>query len=303
MRDDDRLYTTVAAAWRSFEAAASLQSRVGPAIPILFFGDLDAYGESRHRVLTVGLNPSRTEFPTGNPFQRFPLAESIRPEDQEPYLDALSAYFRTSPYRKWFRSFEPMLNGMSASYYDHSTSTALHTDICSPVATDPTWSRLREADRRLLAHDGRRLWHELLMTLRPNVVVLSVAKSHLEHIAFEPLGPWQLIHSFDRKRAGTLRSYAYEVLGCWHLVGTEPALFVFCPASQTPLGSITNDQKRRLGISMAEYIRRLVERDLAQAGPNSDISAIFGIGDSCGSDIAVDRKGATAEAIAAQAAR
>ena len=58
-----------------------------------------------------------------------------------------------------------------------------------------------------------------------------------------------------------------------------------------------------LGVSMAEYIRRLVERDLAQTGPGSDISAIFGIGDSGGSDIAVDRKGATAEAIAARAAR
>ncbi len=57
-----------------------------------------------------------------------------------------------------------------------------------------------------------------------------------------------------------------------------------------------------LGISMAEYIRRLVERDLAQTGPGADISAIFGIGDSGGSDIALDRKGATAEAIAARAA-
>ena len=58
-----------------------------------------------------------------------------------------------------------------------------------------------------------------------------------------------------------------------------------------------------LGISMAEYIRRLVERDLGQTGAGSDISAIFGIGDSGGSDIAVDRKGATAEAIAARAAK
>ena len=57
-----------------------------------------------------------------------------------------------------------------------------------------------------------------------------------------------------------------------------------------------------LGISMAEYIRRLVERDLGQTGPGADISAIFGIGDSGGSDIALDRKGATAEAIAARAA-
>ena len=252
MREDDELNNAVAAAWRSFETVASLESRVGPAIPILFFGDLDAYGESRHRVLTVGLNPSRIEFPAGDPFQRFPLAEDIHPEDQERYLDALSAYFRTKPYNRWFRSFEPLLNGMRTSFYGHQASTALHTDICSPVATDPTWSRLSEADRRVLADDGRPLWHELLVALRPNVVVLSVAKNHLEDIAFEPLGPWQLIHSFDRKRDGTLRSYAYEVLGCWHLVGTEPALFVFCPASQTPLGSISNNQKRDLGAIVAD---------------------------------------------------
>lgn len=53
-----------------------------------------------------------------------------------------------------------------------------------------------------------------------------------------------------------------------------------------------------LGISMAEYIRRLVERDLRQAG--ADISTIFGIGDFGGSDIASERKGATADAIAAK---
>ncbi len=58
-----------------------------------------------------------------------------------------------------------------------------------------------------------------------------------------------------------------------------------------------------LGISMAEYIRRLVEQDLAQPASNSDISAIFGIGDSGGSDISVDRKAATAEAIAARNAQ
>ncbi len=201
------------------------------------------------------MNPSLIEFPAGDPFRRFPLAEDVHPADQERYLDALSAYFRTRPYDKWFRSFEPLLNGMSASYYGHQPSTALHTDISSPVATDPTWSRLSQADRRVLEDGGRPLWHELLAVLRPNVVVLSVAKNHLEHIAFEPLGPWELIHSFYRKRDGTLRASAYEVSGCWHLVGTEPALFVFCPASQTPLGSISNDQKRKLGTIVANTYR------------------------------------------------
>ncbi|MYA44280.1 MAG: hypothetical protein F4076_03850 [Acidimicrobiaceae bacterium] len=255
MRESNELRRAVAAAWRSFGAAASLEARVSPAIPILFFGDLDAYVESQQRVLTVGLNPSLIEFPTGDPFHRFPLAEDAHPEDQERYLDALSAYFRTNPYAEWFRYFELLLNGMSASYYAHRTSTALHTDICSPVATDPTWRRLSKADRRVLSDVGRPLWHELLVALRPNLVVLSVAKGHLEHIAFEPLGPWEPVHSFDRKSDGTLRSFAYTVLGCWHLVGNEPALFVFCPASQTPLGSISDDQKCELGAIVADAYR------------------------------------------------
>lgn len=74
-------------------------------------------------------------------------------------------------------------------------------------------------------------------------------------------------------------------------------------ALETEQHALVKRKAADLGISMAEYIRRLVERDLRQAGTNTDISAIFGIGDSGGSDIAIDRKGATAEAIAARAAR
>ena len=147
----------VAGAWRAFENAAALPARVCPSIPILFFGDLQAYFDSAVRVLTVGLNPSRREFPSESDFQRFPIAEGIAVSEVNPYLDALSTYFRTHPYRNWFRSFEPMLNGLGASYYEGQDSTALHTDICTPVATDPTWSRLGRAARRVL-HSGMVCW-------------------------------------------------------------------------------------------------------------------------------------------------
>ena len=100
------------------------------------------------RVLTVGLNPSRIEFPTGDPFHRFPLAEDAHPEDRERVPRRPLTYFRTRRYKRWFRSFEPLLNGMNASYYDDKTATALHTDICSPIATNPTWSGLSEAHQR-----------------------------------------------------------------------------------------------------------------------------------------------------------
>ncbi len=74
-------------------------------------------------------------------------------------------------------------------------------------------------------------------------------------------------------------------------------------ALETEQHALVKRKAADLGISMAEYIRRLVERDLEQTGTSTDIAAIFGIGDSGGSDIAVDRKVATAEAIAARAAR
>ncbi len=54
-----------------------------------------------------------------------------------------------------------------------------------------------------------------------------------------------------------------------------------------------------LGITMAEYIRRLVDRDLSTAGPQADPGAIIAIGRSGGSDIASDRRQMTGDAVAA----
>ena len=241
------LDAVVSGAWSSFERTAELGTRVTPAVPILFFGDVHAYVASPLHVVTVGLNPSLMEFPADDPFRRFPLAANAGRQDRRRYLEALSAYFRTDPYRKWFGSFEPLLNGMGASYYDREASTVLHTDICSPLATDPTWSRLSENDRELLVNDGAPLWHELLKVLQPNVVVLSVARRHHARIRFDPLAPWEVIHSFDHTADGSLRDRPYEVDGRWYEVSGEPSLFVSCPASQTPLGSISKGQRHELG--------------------------------------------------------
>ncbi len=191
-----RLGPLVAQAWRAFERAVRLPSRVSPAIPILFFGDIDAYCRSPVRMLTVGLNPSLEEFPARKPFRRFPVAASVTADDRDRYVKALSAYFRTDPYHTWFRHFEPLLNGARSNYYPGWPSTALHTDICSPVATNPTWSRLSNSDRATLEVYGLPLWHSLLEALRPHVVVLSVARSHLDRIVFDALDRWKVMHTF-----------------------------------------------------------------------------------------------------------
>jgi hypothetical protein len=64
--------------------------------------------------------------------------------------------------------------------------------------------------------------------------------------------------------------------------------------------------KRRaaeLGISLAEYVRRLVERDLAGPTPQSDPSGLFGLGDSGGSDVAAEKDRYVGEAVAGRPPR
>ena len=247
MRERADLGAAVATAWLAFGRAAALPSRVSPAVPVLFFGDLAAYRSSPLRVLTVGLNPSLHEFPAEAPFRRFPRAAGDMGNEPDRYLEALSAYFRTDPYRLWFSAGEPLLNGAESSYYAGQPSTALHTDICSPVATDPTWSRLGGAAWATLEADGGRLWHRLLAVLRPQVVALSVACRHLSRIEFEALTDWEVIRRFEWTSSGAPRKRPYEVSTRWYEVGGERALFVFGRASHKPFGLLHDSQKRKAG--------------------------------------------------------
>lgn len=59
--------------------------------------------------------------------------------------------------------------------------------------------------------------------------------------------------------------------------------------------------KRRageLGISLAEYVRRLVAEDLSQGRPSGDPSSIFDLGASGGSDVAAEKDAMVGEAMA-----
>ena len=250
------LEQAVRMAWRAHDNASESVARVDRSIPILFFGDLSAYQVAPLRILTVGLNPSLHELPSDRPFSRFPLSSEESYRDQSAYLDALSRYFRTDPYRVWFNAWEPLLNGAGASYYTGDGSTALHTDICSPVATDPTWSGLDDADQHALEADGVPLWHMLLHFLKPQVVVLSIAELYLEHIEFEPMDKaWSFLHAFNRTGTGAPRSRSYQVQKRWYDVGGVPSLFVFGRAAQTPFGLISAAQKYEVGTVVLETYR------------------------------------------------
>lgn len=52
------------------------------------------------------------------------------------------------------------------------------------------------------------------------------------------------------------------------------------------------------GVSLAEYVRRLVARDLGRPEPKADPSCIFDLGSSGGSDVAKDKDAMIAQAFA-----
>jgi hypothetical protein len=65
------------------------------------------------------------------------------------------------------------------------------------------------------------------------------------------------------------------------------------------------DQRRararaaELGISLAEYVRRLVARDLGGPSASADSAALFDLGDSGGSDVAREKDAYIGEAVEA----
>lgn len=58
-----------------------------------------------------------------------------------------------------------------------------------------------------------------------------------------------------------------------------------------------------LGISFAEYVRRLLARDLTGSMPEADRTVVFDLGRSAGGDIASDKDRLIADAIDADARR
>ena len=252
--EDVELSALVREARQLYEANTGRIWLVAPAAPVLFFGNLPGFRESTPRVATVALNPSRAEFPPEAPFLRFPAAGS--PEESS-YLSSLFAYFQTAPYRSWFGFYEQALLGMGSSYYGDSDAVALHTDIGSVLATDPTWSGLGDSIREQLAEDGVPLWHRLIECIEPNILLWSTARKWLERIRFRPLTEWEQIKVFDSTKDGRRRGRPVRLEARWYSLSTGVSLLVaYAPASQKPLASLSHAQKREAGRIVGEYWSR-----------------------------------------------
>jgi hypothetical protein len=244
-------------AWRLYNQTRD-RCVVRPAIPILYFGDYQRYATSPLKVITVALNPSHHEFPVNDRFARFRPAAGIGTyaldqPSQLAYLAALDGYFRGEPYLRWFGWFEHVLRGMGASYHDGAEHTALHTDLCSPLATDPTWSKLN-GQRDRLAVDGMALWHNLVDHLAPDVIVISVARHYRDRIAFADNLGWQPLATIPRADPA---KRPYEALMQRVTLPTckgKEMLLVFGPAAQQPFATLTQAARQRVGHAVQKVL-------------------------------------------------
>jgi hypothetical protein len=137
---------------------------------------------------------------------------------------------------------------MGCSFYDTAENTALHTDICSPIATCPTWSRLTLRQKDSLESKGSGLWHSLVRLLAPDAILASVAGKYFDRIKFRVL--------VERKVAWRIeRVNPYEVyISSVQVVPYKPCLLVFGKAAQTPFGKISNSRKEELGGAVRQLI-------------------------------------------------
>lgn len=218
---------------------------IKPSCPVLYFGNANEYQESACKIVTVGLNPSGVEFVNGGQTSVDLRFRGSSDTNMEAYCDALNRYFEYNPYRKWFSSYENILQGLDASFWDKGKKNrALHTDICSTLATSPTWSKLKNDEKQSLQEKGKKAWLELIMVLRPDAILIAVHQDILKTLPLRKKGQnispsSGITQSSILKRADFTDNYSPIVV-----VGRT---------RNVPFGSICKDHKMMIGKRILEH--------------------------------------------------
>ncbi len=208
-------------------------------MPIMWFGDREAYENSATRVVTVSLNPSDREFkkvkedkPDSN--FRFPDFNGT----EESMVKAYNNYFKNgTSYDSWFKpSYGTVLESFDASFYPNKArNTALHTDFCSSWATNPTWGLLPKEVKQKLLNAGIPQWHKLMEELTPDIILFSASPGIEQHIRFQsPSKDWKLV-DVGAKRPLMIRQYQ---------VGKKQSTVLFQVQGRKPFLQTSREAKR-----------------------------------------------------------
>lgn len=237
-------------------------------LPILYFGDIEAYFKSQYKIITAAINPSCSEFYYDESnrqisYDRFPQFERIakanvlnNKKNILQYLSALNGYFKTgNDYKKWFKTPERnnLFAPFGASYYDNAPNRAIHTDTLSPFATFPTWSKFatqsqRERIQRRFSDIGIPLWNELVEILEPDIIFMSLNKKYISHIDFyQTFRDYITYH--DKQYYGESLKIQY---GYINLNGKTAHIFNESRTNVVPFNAIGNEHSALLGKQIFE---------------------------------------------------
>ena len=140
-------------------------------VPILFFGDVDKYFSQRIKILTVGQNPSKDEFPEGferfENFSYFINKTNLSENEADQYLLMLQNYFYNKPYLRWFSQFKWYLEQFSGSYQNGT----IHIDLHSTLATSPTWGGLTAEEQNIVSQ--KTVFRNLFDFFNPDIILCN----------------------------------------------------------------------------------------------------------------------------------
>ncbi len=142
------------------------------------------------------------------------------------------------------------------------TNIAVHTDICTPLATNPTWSKLKKCEIKELIEDGFKIWVELVeKILRPSIILISISENcecfQRSKERYE-LGERKLLKRFYKTKDGSKRAKAYDVYYYVTKIKGKNTIIVYGPPAQTPFGKISNDKKSELGEKIKEKYKEVL---------------------------------------------
>jgi len=133
--------------------------------PLLWFGDLNAYGKSPRRILTLGVNPGPSTFPQHDPWVNCPLFAPEASRRSAATMKAVCSAYRLD---KWFSYWKPLVEPMVEG------GTALHVDL-TPIPTLALFSSLNSQTKDRLRANGIGILLDLVRYLKPDYTVACIS--------------------------------------------------------------------------------------------------------------------------------
>jgi hypothetical protein len=87
----------------------------------------------------------------------------------------------------------------------------------------------------------------LVEWLSPDLIIASVARSHLRRISFPQQDGWKVVHTVERTNRYDVELTRLKIDG-------KIACLVFGKAANTPFGTVSNIDKRKIGLAIKNHV-------------------------------------------------